>query len=173
MISRMLSRRAWHVLIGMAMTGVVWAVGLLIASFAGVLPVPMPLGPVVAFALVLPGFVALVCSGAVQGRKEQQASLWPLFRRLPVGVLIVAAGLSLAFWLVGWTSMPRSGVSAVREDGQYTIQNQNQGTVTVVDKATYDRAVQGPGRLAVSSGGFFGVFAVIGAASMLRARVEA
>ncbi len=50
---------------------------------------------------------------------------------------------------------------------------QYHGTEKVVDKATYDRAVDTEERIWVSSAGFFGVAAaVLGAATVLRARVE-
>jgi hypothetical protein len=171
----MLAERVRLVLVGMATLGVVWAAGLVIGSFAGVRPVPMPFAAVVAFALVLPGFVAAVMTETGRGRKERRAgfrSFWQLLRRLPAVVLIVAAGLFLAFWLVGSNSINSlDGNPAVRDDGQYVLQNH--GTEKVVDKATYDRAVDTEERIWASSAGFFGVAAaVLGAATVLRARVE-
>ena len=139
--------RIRQVLLALALTGVAWTAVLVVGLLAGVMLLPAAVAVPVAAVLVLPGFVRSV----VADRRRLG------LRDLPRRVLAVAAGSFFLFWLAGMTAFIGLGGNASIQNGQYVLNNH--GTLTVVDKATYDRQRAHEQRLALSGFGAFGVAA--------------
>ncbi len=137
--------RIRRLLLVMALTGVAWSAVLIAGLLAGVRLLPMAVAAPVAGVLALPSFfVAAVVDRRRLGLND-----------LPRRVLVAAAAAFFLFWLAGMTAFSGLGGNAGIQDGQYVLNNH--GTVTVVDKAAYDRQLAHEERLVLAAFGAFGV----------------
>lgn len=151
-------RRTLRVLSFMGVAGAVWSAVLILGLFAGFRPFSLAVvAPVGAF-FVVPGFVVSVMANANTSgsRRQRQSDLLQLLGGLPNRILGLGLCLFFVFWLVMMTAMLglTDGQPMVR-DGQYMFNNH--GKMTVIDKATYDRAAAAEERLALGAVGAFGV----------------
>lgn len=129
----------------MALAGAAWSAVLIVALLAGVRLLPTAVAAPVAAVLALPSLIVSVVADR---------------RRLGLGgpprpVLFAAAGAFFLFWLAGITAFNGLGGNASVRDGQYVLDNH--GSVTVVDKAAYDRRLAREQRLVLAGFGAFGV----------------
>jgi hypothetical protein len=155
----MLSPRLLLVLAAMATSGAAWAAVLIVGLLAGVRLLPTATAATVAAVLVMPGFLASIgaTTRTLGRRREPRVGLMQLFDHLPLAARVALYGLFFAFWLAAMTSFIGIGGNAMIQDGQYVLTNH--GTVTVVDKATYERQLALEQRLALGALGGFGVAA--------------
>jgi hypothetical protein len=150
----------------MSAAGAAWSGALIIALVAGARPLPLWLASLVAATLVAPGFVAAVATTAVAGQgRRQLLPRVPLWAGLPHWARLLSGGLFLGFWLSVMTAFMGIGGNAEIRDGQYVLNNH--GSISVVDRATYERELSHEQRIALGVLGGFGV----GAASMLAGNI--
>jgi hypothetical protein len=169
----MFARRVLPILAGLSVAGASWAAVLIIGLLTGVRLAPMGVAALVAAALVIPGFAVSVVMNASTsgGRGTRQAEFLQLLGHLPRWALVGAGGLFVAFCLAGMTAIGVRGNAEI-QGGRYVLNNH--GSVTVVDKATYERALDREERFALGMLGGFGVAgATLGAATVARARSAA
>jgi len=152
-IRGMYYRRALPMLAVMAAVGVIWGAVLVGFLFAGVEVLPLSVAAGVEAVLVLPSFLF----GIVTGRRRFGARTDPreLLRVLPRWLRRASALLFVAFWLSGATAFIGVGGNAEIQNGQYVLDEH--GTITVVDKATYERQLAQQDRIALGVLGGFGV----------------
>jgi len=157
----------------MSAAGAAWAAVLIVGLLADVRLLPLSVAALVAAALVIPGFAASVVTNAKsRNRSDGLGEFWQLLSHVPNWALAFSAGLFFAFWLAGLTSFAGIAGIAGIQNGQYI--DDNHGTVTVIDRVTYDREVAHEERLALGVLGAFGVGgATVGAATVARARSTA
>ena len=144
--------RIQRVLLVMALVGAAWAAVLVVALLAGVRLLPLAVAGPVAGVLVLPAFLLAVIS---QRKRSGQLRFRLGVDNVPRWLTVAAAGAFFLFWLAGITAFVGLGGNASIRDGQYVLDNH--GTVTVVDKATYDRQLDHEERLVLAGFGAFGV----------------
>lgn len=144
-----------RVLLAMALGGAAWSAILIIGLLAGLRLLPTGLATPVAAVLVLPAFVVSV---VVDRAKLRGLRLQPLIDNLPQWVPFVAGGSFVLFWVAGMTALSGLGGTPGTRGSQYILNNH--GSLTVVDKATYEREIAREQRLAL---GVFGAFGVAGA----------
>jgi hypothetical protein len=149
--------------------GVTWSAALIVGLLAGVRLFPITIAVPIAAALVTPGFVVAVSMSAsvARGRRARSAEFGRLFADLPRWALITAGVLFFAFWMAAMTALGGLAGNAENRNGRYVLNNH--GSITVIDKATYDNALDREERLMLGVlGGFGAGGAVLGGDSILR-----
>ena len=151
------------------MAGAAWAALLIIGLLAGVRLLPIGVAGPIAAALVVPGFAVSVLMNASisRGRRARTAEVLRLFTDLPRWTLAIAGVLFFAFWLAGITAAGGLGGNAEIQNGRYVLNNH--GSLTVVDKATYDNELDHEERFMLGALGGFGVAgAALGGSTVAR-----
>jgi hypothetical protein len=132
----------------------------------------------VAAVLVLPGHVGALLApllgfrpGGERGPGLRGRGLFRLLRYLPPWTWLAGGGLVLAFWFAAATVLLHNHGVPQMQDGRYVLVDR--GTVTVVDRTTYERARVDDERAWLGVLGAFGVSGtMMCAASVARARAE-
>jgi hypothetical protein len=142
----------------MSAGGVVLSGTLMIALLHGAPPLPWWLaGSFVSVSdvLVFPPFAAALAASALAGGRR--IGMWTWLARLPVWAWFVFGALFVGFWLGGSRAYedPR-GITEI-SNGQYALDNHD--SISVVDRATYDRVLTGEQLTDLRTAGSFGVVA--------------
>jgi hypothetical protein len=172
-IRGMYYRRLVSMLAVMAAVGIIWGVVLIGFLLAGVELLPLGIAAGVEAVLVLPSFLfGVVTNSKATGPRRFGPRTDPLelFRVLPRWLRWASGVLFFACLLSGATAFIGVGGNAEIQNGQYVLADH--GTITVVDKATYERQLAQQDRIAMSVLGAFGVGgAVLCLVSSARGRV--
>jgi hypothetical protein len=155
---------------GLALAGIVWCAGLLVASaLPGGLRWPLPVVAVSALLPVLPGFVAVLVAGMSQtgNRTDQAKALWRLVRETVPGWLLVASGLLFAgFWVVAVLTLMGSPGVVEEQAGTYVVTSN--GETTVISETEYLSLRARESRLVAAVAGCFGVGVAVFSTALLR-----
>ncbi|MBM2622065.1 hypothetical protein JIG36_41835 [Actinoplanes sp. LDG1-06] len=159
---------------GLALAGVLWCAGLLVAlALPGGLSWPMPVIVVTALLPILPGFVAVVVTGrnlpgSESGRRVDRArALWVLLRETLPGWLLAGSFLLFTgFWLVAVLSSVASEGVPEKRDGTYVVNNH--GETTVISESEFQSLRTRDSRNLVAIAGGFGVGTVVLSTALLR-----
>jgi hypothetical protein len=188
----MSSRRLVLALAALAVCGVIWVAVLIGFLLANTELMPPGIAVTIAAALVVPGFLAAIVTNISAIPTPTTVNRWlppttverwlpsatlrarrgprELFRPLPRPLRWSCAVLFYGFILSGATAFIGIGGNADIVNGQYVLDNH--GTITVVNKATWNHQLAQQDRIALSA---FGAFGVAGAAlclvSVFRSRV--
>ncbi|GAA2657491.1 hypothetical protein Adu01nite_92740 [Paractinoplanes durhamensis] len=145
----------------MCSAGMVWAAVLIAGLLAGVRLVPTPAAVGIAAVLAIPGVVAGVIGNRWSYRTTRPRARWALTSWVPPHVphwaAMLAGVIFFGFWLAVVIAFAGLDGNAEQRDGQYVVENN--GRVTVITEADYDRQLDHEQQISL---GILGALAVGG-----------